>query len=93
MIPGNTLFTKLACLFHVIVNNSFSHGLYIFSRKLQAFKNQMLETHHLISSLISLVTISRSRYWPRVQPSLEHLKLSYLKLFFKNWGCFSIRWH
>jgi len=42
----------------------------------------MLETHHLISSLISPVTVSRSRYWPRVQPSLEHLKLSYLKLFF-----------
>jgi len=54
----------------------------------------MLETNHLISSLISPVTISRSRYWPRVQSSLEHLKLSYLKLFFfKNWESFSVRWH
>jgi len=35
----------------------------------------MLETHHLISSLISPVAISRSRYWPKKQPSLEHLVL------------------
>jgi len=46
----------------------------------------MLETHHLISSLISPVTISRSRYWPRLQPSLKHFKLSYLKLFFSKTG-------
>jgi len=46
----------------------------------------MLETHHLISSLMSPVTISRSRNWPRVQPSLEHLELSYLKLFFSKTG-------
>jgi len=46
---------------------------------------------HLISSLISLVTISHSRCWPRVQLSFEHLGLSYLKLFFKNWECFSVR--
>jgi len=42
----------------------------------------MLEEHYLISSLISPVTISLSRNWPRVQPSLEHLELSYLKLFY-----------
>jgi len=42
----------------------------------------MLEAHHFISRFISPVAISRSRYWPRVQPSLEHLELSYLKLFF-----------
>jgi len=54
----------------------------------------MLEAHHFISRFISPVAISRSRYWPRVQPSLEHLELSYLKLFFfKNWECFSVRCH
>jgi len=54
----------------------------------------MLETHYLISRLISPVTISRSRNWLKVQPSLEHLKLSYFKLFFyKNWECFSVTWH
>jgi len=40
----------------------------------------MLESHHIISSLISPVTISRSRYWPRVQLSFEHFGLSYSKV-------------
>jgi len=60
MIPRNTVFTKLACLFHIIVNISFSYDLFI--RKLQVLKNQMLEAHHLISSLISPVTIYRSQH-------------------------------
>jgi len=84
MIPRNTVFTKLASLFHIIVNISFSYNLFI--RKQQAFKNQMREAHHLISSLVSPVTISHSRSWPRVQPSLEHLELSYLKLFYSKTG-------
>jgi len=46
----------------------------------------MLEAHHLISSSISPVTISRSCNWPRVQPSLEHLELSYLKPFYSKTG-------
>jgi len=29
MIPRNTVFIKLACLFHIIVNISFSYGLFI----------------------------------------------------------------
>ena len=29
MIPRNTVFTKLACLFHIIVNISFSYDLFI----------------------------------------------------------------
>jgi len=54
MILRKTVSTKLACLFHVIVNISFSYDL--FKRKQQTFKNQMLESHHLISSVISPVT-------------------------------------
>jgi len=46
----------------------------------------MLEGHHLISSLISPVTISRSRNLPRVQSSLEHLEPTYLKLFYSKTG-------
>ena len=91
MILRKTVFTKLACLFHVIVNISFSYDLFI--RKQQTFKNQMLESHHLISSVISPATIPSSRYWPRVQLSFEHVGLSHSKLFFKNWECFSVRWH
>jgi len=53
----------------------------------------MIESHHLISSLISPATISRSRHWTRMQPSFEHLKLSYLELFSKNWEYFRVRWH
>ena len=50
----------------------------------------MPESHHLISSLLSPVTISRSRYRSRVQLSFEHLGLYYLKVFFfQNWECFS----
>jgi len=29
MIPRKTVFTKLACFFHVIVNISFSYDLFI----------------------------------------------------------------
>jgi len=71
MILRKTVFTKLACLFHVIVNISFSYHLFI--RKQQTFKNQILESYHLISSVISPVTIPSSRYWPRVQLSFEHI--------------------
>jgi len=54
----------------------------------------MLESHHLISSFITPITVSRSRYWPRVQLSFQHFRLSYHKLFFfKNWECFNVRWH
>jgi len=65
MILRKTVFTKLACFFHVIVNISVSYDLFI--RKQQTFKNQMLESHHLISSVISPVTIPSSCHWPRVQ--------------------------
>jgi len=50
----------------------------------------MLEAHHLISHLISPVTISRLRNRPRVQPLLEHLELSYLKLFYSKTGNVSV---
>jgi len=40
----------------------------------------MLESHHIISSLISPVTISRSRQWPRVQLSFEQLGLWYYEV-------------
>jgi len=54
----------------------------------------MLESHHLISSLISPVTISRFCYWPRVQLSFEHLGLSCHKLFFfsKTGNVSAIAW-
>jgi len=45
MIPRNTVFTKLAWLFHIIVNISFSYDLFI--QKQQAFENQMLQSQHL----------------------------------------------
>jgi len=66
-------------------------AIYLFESS-KCSKIQMLESHHLISSLISLVTISHSRYRPWVQLLFEHLGLSYLKLFFENWGYFSVRW-
>jgi len=48
MIPWIAVFTKLACLFHIIFNILFSFDLFI--RKKQAFKNQMLESHHLTAA-------------------------------------------
>jgi len=62
MILRKTVSTKLACLFHVIVNISFSYDLFV--RKQQTFKNQMLESHHLISSVISPVAnLARVTDW------------------------------
>ena len=55
--------------------------------------NQVLESHHLISSFISQVSISRSRYWPRWNCRLNILDCRILNYCFKKWECYNVRWH
>jgi len=48
----------------------------------------MLEAHHVISRLISPVTISRLRNWPRVQRRLNILNCRILNYFIQKPGIF-----
>ena len=80
------------CLFVSCHRQHFVFLEFIYSKaaNVQKWNARM---HHHISSVISPVTIPSSLYWPRVQLSFEHIGLPHSKLFFKNWECFSVRWH